>query len=146
MWLLTYPTTKLVREVAGLTVSQLILDHPIDLVDQCVLRPLFLPLLRFSLPPPSPATVSDGIAFISTENELDACISALKCTTHHFKTYGGYMKLEHEYRHVGMLLGPVPPAPVLEALVPVFRPLVYLDAFARARSLSFTSSQESVCI
>ncbi|RHY24668.1 hypothetical protein DYB25_008072 [Aphanomyces astaci] len=144
MWLLTYPTTKLVREVAGLTVSQLILDHPIDLVDQCVLRPLFLPLLRFSLPPPSPATVSDGIAFISTENELDACISALKCTTHHFKTYGGYMKLEHEYRHVGMLLGPVPPAPVLEALVPVFRPLVYLDAFARARSLSFTSSQESV--
>ncbi|ETV67511.1 hypothetical protein, variant 3 [Aphanomyces astaci] len=110
MWLLTYPTTKLVREVAGLTVSQLILDHPIDLVDQCVLRPLFLPLLRFSLPPPSPATVSDGIAFISTENELDACISALKC----------------------MLLGPVPPAPVLEALVPVFRPLVYLDAFARA--------------
>ncbi|RQM31175.1 hypothetical protein B5M09_007737 [Aphanomyces astaci] len=78
MWLLTYPTTKLVREVAGLTVSQLILDHPIDLVDQCVLRPLFLPLLRFSLPPPSPATVSDGIAFISTENELDACISALK--------------------------------------------------------------------
>ncbi|RLO11882.1 hypothetical protein DYB28_011593 [Aphanomyces astaci] len=124
MWLLTYPTTKLVREVAGLTVSQLILDHPIDLVDQCVLRPLFLPLLRFSLPPPSPATVSDGIALVSTENELDSCISALKC----------------------MLLGPVPPAPVLEALVPVFRPLVYLHAFARARSLSFTSSQESVCI
>ncbi|ETW03011.1 hypothetical protein H310_05446 [Aphanomyces invadans] len=110
-WLLTHPTTKLLREVAGLITSQLILDHPIDVVDACILRPLFLPLLRFVLESEDSSDPSDDTAmsFVSTEAEIEACVAAMKC----------------------MVLGPVPPTPVLDALLPLFRPLVYLDAFAR---------------
>ncbi|KAH9101255.1 hypothetical protein LEN26_015769 [Aphanomyces euteiches] len=108
--LLTHSTTtKLLREVAGLITTQLILDHPLELIDETILAPLLTPLLRLVCPPDDVKAPPDEIVFISTEEQLNDCIAALKC----------------------ILLGPVPPKPVFEALAPLFRPLLYMYAFAR---------------
>ncbi|KAF0689599.1 Aste57867_18971 [Aphanomyces stellatus] len=119
--LLTQDTTKLLREVSGLVLTQLVLDHSPDLVDQTILRPLFAPLLRF-LAPPVASTESLEIAFVATETDIDGCLAALQC----------------------ILLGPVPPAPVLAALAPLVRPLVFLLAFARESKSYVTTSVQHI--
>ncbi|KDO35505.1 hypothetical protein SPRG_18793 [Saprolegnia parasitica CBS 223.65] len=101
---------KLLRETTGLIVCQLILEYPLASVDTTLLQPLLGPLLRVEGQPRAASLNRDAIHFIATEDELGACLAALNV----------------------MLLGPPPPAPVLLALAPCFRPLVLLYAFCVA--------------
>ncbi|EQC39338.1 hypothetical protein SDRG_03543 [Saprolegnia diclina VS20] len=103
-------TAKLLRETTGLILCQLILEYPLAHVDSTLLQPLLGPLLRVESQPRDVFEKSDDIHFIATEDELGACLAALNV----------------------MLLGPPPPAPVLLALAPFFRPLVLLYAFCVA--------------
>ncbi|OQR97579.1 hypothetical protein ACHHYP_10179 [Achlya hypogyna] len=116
-------SAKLLRETTGLIVCQLILDYPLAAVDRVLLQPLLRPLLRLGAQAPVPPS-TDTIHFLATEAEVEAAVGALSV----------------------MLLGPPPPAPVLEALAPVVRPLVLLHAFCCSSKSYLKESVQQVLL